>query len=51
VSEAERSAGDSALSPPLRCDCGTELDAALKTIAGQSAGALIYLRGHAGRGI
>ncbi len=33
-----------------RCDCGPQLDHALDRIA-QSGGALIYLRGHEGRGI
>jgi 3,4-dihydroxy 2-butanone 4-phosphate synthase/GTP cyclohydrolase II len=35
----------------LRCDCGVQLDAALKKIAEDGLGALIYLRGHEGRGI
>jgi 3,4-dihydroxy 2-butanone 4-phosphate synthase/GTP cyclohydrolase II len=35
----------------LRCDCGVQLDAALKKIAEDGMGALIYLRGHEGRGI
>jgi 3,4-dihydroxy 2-butanone 4-phosphate synthase/GTP cyclohydrolase II len=34
-----------------RCDCGTQLDQAFRRIAEQGAGALIYLRGHEGRGI
>jgi 3,4-dihydroxy 2-butanone 4-phosphate synthase/GTP cyclohydrolase II len=33
-----------------RCDCGPQLDAALEAIA-QASGAVIYLRGHEGRGI
>jgi 3,4-dihydroxy 2-butanone 4-phosphate synthase/GTP cyclohydrolase II len=35
----------------LRCDCGEQLDAALAMIAAHGHGALIYLRGHEGRGI
>lgn len=35
----------------LRCDCGEQLRAALSSIAAASSGALIYLRGHEGRGI
>lgn len=35
----------------LRCDCGTQLDAALRQIAAESVGVLVYLRGHEGRGI
>ncbi|NNN19443.1 MAG: bifunctional 3,4-dihydroxy-2-butanone-4-phosphate synthase/GTP cyclohydrolase II [Acidimicrobiaceae bacterium] len=35
----------------LRCDCGPQLDAALQMIAKEGAGAVIYLRGHEGRGI
>jgi 3,4-dihydroxy 2-butanone 4-phosphate synthase/GTP cyclohydrolase II len=35
----------------LRCDCGIQLDAALRRIAEEGIGALIYLRGHEGRGI
>ncbi|MCG1043002.1 GTP cyclohydrolase II [Mycetohabitans sp. B8] len=35
----------------LRCDCGEQLDAALRSIASEGAGALLYLRGHEGRGI
>lgn len=34
-----------------RCDCGTQLDAALRAIADEGAGVLVYLRGHEGRGI
>ncbi len=34
-----------------RCDCGFQLDAALARIAADGVGALIYLRGHEGRGI
>lgn len=35
----------------LRCDCGTQLDGALSQIAEIGRGALVYLRGHEGRGI
>jgi 3,4-dihydroxy 2-butanone 4-phosphate synthase/GTP cyclohydrolase II len=34
-----------------RCDCGSQLHAALAMIAEEGAGALVYLRGHEGRGI
>jgi 3,4-dihydroxy 2-butanone 4-phosphate synthase/GTP cyclohydrolase II len=35
----------------LRCDCGAQLQKALRQIATGSGGALIYLRGQEGRGI
>ncbi|MEV8606938.1 bifunctional 3,4-dihydroxy-2-butanone-4-phosphate synthase/GTP cyclohydrolase II [Amycolatopsis sp. NPDC051373] len=35
----------------LRCDCGAQLEYALREIAAEGAGAVIYLRGHEGRGI
>ena len=35
----------------LRCDCGEQLRAALALIGARESGALIYLRGHEGRGI
>ncbi len=35
----------------LRCDCGSQLQAALARIAGAPSGVLLYLRGHEGRGI
>lgn len=35
----------------LRCDCGAQLDAALAKVAAEGRGAVIYLRGHEGRGI
>ncbi|MFG2222954.1 GTP cyclohydrolase II [Streptomyces sp. NPDC048644] len=35
----------------LRCDCGGQLDEALRLVAGEGRGAVIYLRGHEGRGI
>jgi len=35
----------------LRCDCGWQLDAAMKRVADEGLGAVVYLRGHEGRGI
>ena len=35
----------------MRCDCGVQLDAAMKLIADEGAGVIVYLRGHEGRGI
>ncbi|MFI5607468.1 bifunctional 3,4-dihydroxy-2-butanone-4-phosphate synthase/GTP cyclohydrolase II [Amycolatopsis sp. NPDC051903] len=35
----------------LRCDCGAQLEYALREIAAEGVGAVIYLRGHEGRGI
>ncbi|ETK36367.1 bifunctional 3,4-dihydroxy-2-butanone-4-phosphate synthase/GTP cyclohydrolase II [Microbispora sp. ATCC PTA-5024] len=35
----------------LRCDCGVQLDGAMRTIAEQGRGVIVYLRGHEGRGI
>lgn len=35
----------------LRCDCGTQLEQALRAVAQEGCGAVIYLRGHEGRGI
>jgi 3,4-dihydroxy 2-butanone 4-phosphate synthase / GTP cyclohydrolase II len=35
----------------LRCDCGPQLDAAIKRIAEEGVGCVVYLRGHEGRGI
>src|SRR5690606_7447419 len=35
----------------LRCDCGIQLDQAMKRIAEEDLGVLVYLRGHEGRGI
>ena len=35
----------------LRCDCGAQLEQALKAIAAEGCGAVVYLRGHEGRGI
>ena len=34
-----------------RCDCGPQLDAALKTVAEQGRSVVLYVRGHEGRGI
>ena len=34
-----------------RCDCGDQLDAAQAAIAAEGRGAIVYLRGHEGRGI
>ncbi|MCU1373701.1 MAG: 3,4-dihydroxy-2-butanone 4-phosphate synthase [Actinomycetia bacterium] len=35
----------------MRCDCGVQLDAAMKMIADEGTGVIVYLRGHEGRGI
>ena len=35
----------------LRCDCGIQLDQAMRLISEEGLGALVYLRGHEGRGI
>jgi len=35
----------------LRCDCGTQLHDALRTIAQEGSGVVVYIRGHEGRGI
>jgi 3,4-dihydroxy 2-butanone 4-phosphate synthase/GTP cyclohydrolase II len=35
----------------LRCDCGAQLEHALAAISREGCGAVIYLRGHEGRGI
>jgi 3,4-dihydroxy 2-butanone 4-phosphate synthase/GTP cyclohydrolase II len=35
----------------LRCDCGPQLGAAIQRIAEEGLGAVVYLRGHEGRGI
>jgi 3,4-dihydroxy 2-butanone 4-phosphate synthase / GTP cyclohydrolase II len=34
-----------------RCDCGTQLNAAMAAIATEGRGIVVYLRGHEGRGI
>ncbi|MFW6204660.1 MAG: bifunctional 3,4-dihydroxy-2-butanone-4-phosphate synthase/GTP cyclohydrolase II [Actinomycetota bacterium] len=35
----------------VRCDCGTQLQAALAQVAAEGRGVVLYLRGHEGRGI
>lgn len=35
----------------LRCDCGAQLQQALRTIASEGCGVVVYLRGQEGRGI
>jgi len=35
----------------LRCDCGPQLEDALRLIADEGMGVVVYLRGHEGRGI
>jgi 3,4-dihydroxy 2-butanone 4-phosphate synthase/GTP cyclohydrolase II len=35
----------------LRCDCGPQLHAALAAVAQEGRGAVLYIRGHEGRGI
>lgn len=35
----------------LRCDCGSQLQAALQAIGQAECGVLVYVRGHEGRGI
>ena len=35
----------------LRCDCGNQLEAAMRRIAEEGLGVVLYLRGHEGRGI
>jgi 3,4-dihydroxy 2-butanone 4-phosphate synthase/GTP cyclohydrolase II len=35
----------------LRCDCGPQLQASLKAVAEEGRGAVVYIRGHEGRGI
>jgi 3,4-dihydroxy 2-butanone 4-phosphate synthase/GTP cyclohydrolase II len=35
----------------LRCDCGPQLAAAMQMVAEEGMGAVVYLRGHEGRGI
>jgi 3,4-dihydroxy 2-butanone 4-phosphate synthase / GTP cyclohydrolase II len=34
-----------------RCDCGTQLEAAMEHIADQGRGVVVYVRGHEGRGV
>ena len=35
----------------LKCDCGPQLHAAMKAVAEDGLGVVVYLRGHEGRGI
>ena len=35
----------------LRCDCGTQLEQSMRAVAEEGCGAIVYLRGHEGRGI
>jgi 3,4-dihydroxy 2-butanone 4-phosphate synthase / GTP cyclohydrolase II len=35
----------------MRCDCGPQLDESMQRIAEEGLGAVVYLRGHEGRGI
>ena len=35
----------------LRCDCGSQFDQALRAIAAEGCGVIVYLRGHEGRGV
>ncbi len=35
----------------LRCDCGTQLHDAMRHVAEQGEGVIVYIRGHEGRGI
>ncbi len=35
----------------LRCDCGPQLEEAMRLIAAEGSGVVVYLRGHEGRGI
>lgn len=35
----------------LRCDCGSQLHAALEAVSNEGRGVVLYLRGHEGRGI
>jgi 3,4-dihydroxy 2-butanone 4-phosphate synthase/GTP cyclohydrolase II len=35
----------------LRCDCGPQLEAAMKFVAEEGRGVVLYVRGHEGRGI
>jgi len=35
----------------LRCDCGPQLDAAMRKVTEEGCGVVVYLRGHEGRGI
>src|SRR5699024_8142906 len=46
---SERLTGDECGS--LRCDCGTQLEAALRAVAEEGRGVVLYIRGHEGRGV
>ncbi|MCU0299456.1 MAG: GTP cyclohydrolase II RibA, partial [Candidatus Nanopelagicales bacterium] len=35
----------------LRCDCGPQLEAALRAVADEGRGIVLYVKGHEGRGI
>ncbi|MGC9668607.1 bifunctional 3,4-dihydroxy-2-butanone-4-phosphate synthase/GTP cyclohydrolase II [Planosporangium sp. 12N6] len=35
----------------LRCDCGPQLEAAMRRVAAEGRGVVLYMRGHEGRGI
>src|SRR5215204_5004578 len=35
----------------LRCDCGVQLRAAMRTVAAEGRGVVLYVNGHEGRGI
>ena len=35
----------------LRCDCGPQLEASLRSVSAEGRGVVLYLRGHEGRGI
>ncbi|MGA3215240.1 MAG: bifunctional 3,4-dihydroxy-2-butanone-4-phosphate synthase/GTP cyclohydrolase II [Acidimicrobiales bacterium] len=35
----------------LRCDCGPQLESAIRRIGAEGVGVIVYLRGHEGRGI
>ncbi|TCK21835.1 bifunctional 3,4-dihydroxy-2-butanone-4-phosphate synthase/GTP cyclohydrolase II [Pseudonocardia endophytica] len=35
----------------LRCDCGAQLEHAMRAVIAEGAGVVVYLRGHEGRGI
>lgn len=35
----------------MRCDCGDQLDLAMRRIADEGSGVIVYIRGHEGRGI
>jgi 3,4-dihydroxy 2-butanone 4-phosphate synthase/GTP cyclohydrolase II len=35
----------------LRCDCGPQLEAAMRAVAAEGRGIILYVKGHEGRGI